>query len=344
MSNKTLNKFMALTKVDVAQKRIYGTFTAEVVDKSGEVADYETTKAALKAWSDDIHKVSKGKSLGNIRKMHGKEVCGKVVEINFDDVAKAVHGCVEADEKTVDEAANGILNGFSIGGSYAKKWADPVHKGKTRFTPVIAEISVVDNPCVPSAVFDFIKDAEFAVVQADGTEVMRKFAPKEIEQEQAELELDDVKKSEVAEKLATAITDTLEKMFPEKKAEAEESEEDKKKKKDKKDAEDALTSEKAADAEEMQKAMTVMSEDLKKITAERDALEKALKAIPAQIEEKFTAMTKRIKELEALPEPDKVILTTVHKGGEDERVQDKPAITYPLNGRSPSAIANILNS
>ena len=184
MSGEKLQKFMTLTKVDVPQKKIWGTFTAEVLDKSGEIADYESTKQAIQKWSDDIKKVSKGKSLGNIRKMHGSEVCGKVVEINFDDAAKAVHGCVEADAKTIDEAANGILNGFSIGGSYVKKWADPVHKKAMRFTPVIAEISVVDNPCVPIAVFDAIKDASFSVVQADGTEVMRKFAPKEVEQEQ----------------------------------------------------------------------------------------------------------------------------------------------------------------
>lgn len=178
-----LNKFMHLTKVDVAKKLIYGTFTAEVVDKSGEIADYESTKAALKDWSAEIEKASGGKSLGNIRKMHGKEAVGKVTEITYDDANKMVHGCVEANQQTIDEADRGILNGFSIGGSYAKKWADTVHKGKTRFTPIIAEISVVDNPCVPDAVFSFIKDAQFTVVKADGTEELRKFAPKELEHE-----------------------------------------------------------------------------------------------------------------------------------------------------------------
>lgn len=181
MPENQLLKHMQLTKVDVAKKLIYGIFTAEQPDKSGEVADYETTKAAFQTWSDDMLKVSQGKSKGNIRKMHGKEVVGKAVEINFDDANKIISGCVEVNQQTVDEAEKGYLNGFSIGGIYAKKWPCPVFKGKTRFTPVMGELSLVDNPCVPDALFSAIKDASFQVLTAAGATEMRKFIPKEIE-------------------------------------------------------------------------------------------------------------------------------------------------------------------
>lgn len=187
-------KFMQLTKVDVAKRHIIGVFTAEQVDKSGEVADYPSTKKAIQDWSLEINKASKGKSKGNIRKMHNKEACGKVISIDFDDANKVISGCVEVDEKTIDEAEKGILNGFSIGGAYVKKWECPVFKGAMRFTPVIAEISVVDNPCVPDAIFDAIKDAEFAVLK-DGQEVMHKFAAKELEAEQEQLDLEMVFKA-----------------------------------------------------------------------------------------------------------------------------------------------------
>lgn len=170
-----LQKYMQLTKVDVAKRLIYGTFTAEQVDKSGEVADYATTKNAIQDWSNEIEKVSGGKSKGNIRKMHGKEVVGKAVDITYDDENRIITGCVEVNDQTIEEAEKGYLNGFSIGGSYAKKWPCPVNKGKTRFTPVIAEISVVDNPCVPDAVFDAVKDASFTVIDATGAEQLRKF-------------------------------------------------------------------------------------------------------------------------------------------------------------------------
>ena len=178
---QALKKFMQLTKVDVAKNLIYGTFTAEVLDKSGEIADYPSTKAAIETWSADMLKTSGGKSKGNISLMHGDKVAGIVKDINYHDDAKVIHGCVEVKPEVTADAQKGYLNGFSIGGSYAKKWEDPVHKGHQRFTPIISEISVVDNPCVPIAIFDAIKDASFVVVGSDGVEAMHKFAPKEVE-------------------------------------------------------------------------------------------------------------------------------------------------------------------
>ncbi len=189
------SKFMQLTKVDVARNRIYGTFTAEVVDKSGEVADYDTTKAAIQAWSDEIFKISGGKSKGNIRKMHTAEIAGCAVEITYNDAEKRVDAEVEVKPEITAEALKGMLNGFSIGGSYARKWDCPVFKGHQRFTPVIAEVSVVDNPCVPTAVFDAIKDASFSVLKEDGTEELRKFAPKEQEKAEADLPVEELFKA-----------------------------------------------------------------------------------------------------------------------------------------------------
>lgn len=190
-----LRKFMQLTKVDVAKNLIYGTFTAEVLDKSGEIADYHTTKLAIQTWSADMLKTSGGKSKGNIRLMHGDKVAGIAKEINYYDDEKVIHGCVEVKPEITEDAAKGLLNGFSIGGTYARKWDDPVHKGHQRFTPVISEISIVDNPCVPIAIFDAIKDASFVVVGADGVEAMHKFAPKKIETEQGELAIEEVFKA-----------------------------------------------------------------------------------------------------------------------------------------------------
>lgn len=201
-----LSKFMQLTKVNVALSQISGVFTAEVVDKSGEVADYETTKKAFEKWSADIKKTSGGKSLGNIRKMHQKEVCGKVIEIVYDDVNKVISGTVEVNAQTIDEADKGYLNGFSIGGAYAKVWDCPVFKGSKRFTPVLAEISVVDNPCVPDATFEAIKDMEFAVINKEGATEMRKFAPRPADQ--AELDLEQV--TEVFKAADGSIHDTKE--------------------------------------------------------------------------------------------------------------------------------------
>ncbi|HZU90092.1 MAG TPA: DUF6582 domain-containing protein, partial [Stellaceae bacterium] len=47
--------------------------------------------------------------------------------------------------------------GFSIGGRYAKRWADPQDPQVHRYTAIPAEISIVDNPCNPEAFFQLVK-------------------------------------------------------------------------------------------------------------------------------------------------------------------------------------------
>jgi hypothetical protein len=338
MSAQKLQKFMQLTKVDVAKKRIHGVFTAEVVDKSGEIADYDGTKAAIKAWSEEISKASKGKSKGNIRKMHGNEVCGKAVEIVYDDVAKAIHGEVEVDDRTLEEADKGILNGFSIGGTYAKRWEDPAQKGVKRFIPKIAEVSVVDNPCVPSAIFDAIKDASFTVIKEDGTEEMRKFAAKEVETEQLDLLV-----KQLWQASDGSTHDTQEAAL----AKNEEIKAEKLKA-------EALAKLESDDGDDKSSELLKRAKDeLSKAQGEIAALKKMLTDLPAAIEKKLDEkvskqledIAKRVKKIEDQPAADNVHLTTVHKGGNDDgTADDKPTRTFPLNGRSPAAIANMLNS
>ncbi|MCE9561895.1 MAG: hypothetical protein K8U57_07560, partial [Planctomycetes bacterium] len=79
---------------------------------------------------------------------------------------------IEGVAHVVDDAEwakveSGVYTGFSHGGSYKARWADPERPGITRYTPELAEVSLVDNPCVPTATFEFIKE--------DGTAELRKF-------------------------------------------------------------------------------------------------------------------------------------------------------------------------
>jgi hypothetical protein len=57
-------------------------------------------------------------------------------------------------------AWSGTYTGYSIGGDYANRWADPVIKGAVRYTPTLTEISLVDSPCLESATFKFTEVAE----------------------------------------------------------------------------------------------------------------------------------------------------------------------------------------
>ena len=162
--------FIPFQKVDELQHLVYGIMTAEEVDKAGECLDYEGSKPEIKKWSDSIKSLSKGKSLGNVRRQHNAgEVVGKIVDIVFNDDAKQVECCSKiTDEKTFTDIMDGVLNGYSIGGGYKQRWQE---NNVTKYIPTLAELSVVDNPCLGIA--------GFSVIKADGTTEQRQFQTKE---------------------------------------------------------------------------------------------------------------------------------------------------------------------
>lgn len=160
--------FVPITKVDVAQRLVYGTIAHEVADKSGEIMDYATAKPQFESWSAEIGKASDGKSVGNIRAMHGSVAAGKLTSIAFDDAEKRIEACGKiVDDGEWNKVLEGVYTGFSMGGKYLKRWKDADAPHLTRYTPSVAEVSIVDNPCIPTATFEVIK--------ADGTTEMRKF-------------------------------------------------------------------------------------------------------------------------------------------------------------------------
>ncbi|HUB65220.1 MAG TPA: hypothetical protein VL996_12405 [Methylocella sp.] len=161
-----LRMFIPITKVDAVRRRVYGLATAEREDRAGEICDYASTKPLYEKWSAEIAKSTRGKSLGNLRAMHGPVAAGKVTEITFNDAEKQIEICA----KVVDDAEwakvlEGVYTGFSQGGSYERRWTDA--EGHTRYTAAPSEISLVDLPCLPEATFEMIK--------ADGTSERRRF-------------------------------------------------------------------------------------------------------------------------------------------------------------------------
>ena len=162
----TFTKFVRLTKVDAAQREVYGVVTSEVPDKDGEICDYQSTKPHYEEWSGEFARATAGKSLGNVREMHSHSAVGKVVDLVFDDPSKTI--AVRA--RIVDDTAwakceEGVYTGFSHGGEYVgEPWPDGDF---LRYTAKPTEISLVDNPCNPEAHFEYVK--------ADGSVELRKF-------------------------------------------------------------------------------------------------------------------------------------------------------------------------
>src|SRR5262249_12864610 len=145
LSMKNLKLFAQIAKIDESRHEVWGVATAEVVDKEGEIFDYESSKPYFQSWSDEIAKATDGKRLGNVREMHAPIAVGKLVAIDFDDELKQVRvGARIVDSAAWQKCAQGVYTGFSIGGAYVKTWKD----GEcVRFTANPVEISVVDNPC-----------------------------------------------------------------------------------------------------------------------------------------------------------------------------------------------------
>jgi hypothetical protein len=197
---KSINLFAQIAKIDESKHEVWGVATAEVVDKEGEIFDYQSSKPYFKNWSDEISKATDGKSLGNVREMHEPSAVGKLVAIAFDDDMKQIRvGARIVDAVAWQKCMLGVYTGFSIGGAYVKSWKDGEY---VRFTANPVEISVVDNPCVPGA--------HFTAVKADGTCEVRKFT-------RADARADDALKIGARHSKATmahldAIKDCMDKM------------------------------------------------------------------------------------------------------------------------------------
>ena len=163
-----LNLFIPITKVDAEKRLVYGVATAELPDVSGELCDYASTKPLYQKWSANFEKVTDGKSLGNLRAMHGSVAAGKLVDIAFNDDAKKIEICGKVvDDGEWNKVLEGVYTGFSQGGKYIKRWPDPDNAKLTRYTAEPIEVSLVDNPCLP--------EATFSVIKADGSTELRKF-------------------------------------------------------------------------------------------------------------------------------------------------------------------------
>ena len=162
------NLFIPITKVDVEKRLVYGTIAEEIADKAGEIMDYSSARPEFEAWSAEIARASDGKSVGNLRAMHGAVAAGKLESIAFDDEARKIECCGKVvDDAEWNKVLEGVYTGFSMGGKYLKRWKDEAAPDLVRYTPQPSEVSLVDNPCIPSATFEVLKK--------DGTTELRKF-------------------------------------------------------------------------------------------------------------------------------------------------------------------------
>lgn len=160
-----LNLFVPITKIDAEKREVWGVLAEERVDKVGEIFDYEGSKPHFQKWSDAFAKATGGKSVGNLRAMHGKSAAGKFISVDFNDAEKRIEvGAKVVDPIDWEKCDEGVYTGFSIGGNVLSRKKDGDF---VRYVAEPVEGSLVDNPCMYGALFTAVK--------AIGLEEQRKF-------------------------------------------------------------------------------------------------------------------------------------------------------------------------
>jgi hypothetical protein len=160
-----LSLTIPLVKLDVERRLVIGRAAQEVPDKAREIMDYASAKPAFEEWSKGFADATGGLSKGNLRVMHSRHVAGKIQDIQYNDEEKAVDIVAHVvDPVDWEKCLKGVYTGFSIGGGYAAKWQDG---HLTRYTPRVAEISLVDSPCMPTARFAELVKADGVVGQVE---------------------------------------------------------------------------------------------------------------------------------------------------------------------------------
>src|SRR5215813_13432513 len=121
--------------------RVHGIATTEAVDDQGEIVRADAIRAAIPDYM----------KFPAIREMHQLQAAGTAleVEVGDDNITRLVAHVV--DPIAVSKVKNQVYRGFSIGGRVTKR--DP-RDPKTITGLALNEISLVDRPANPEAIFD----------------------------------------------------------------------------------------------------------------------------------------------------------------------------------------------
>ena len=132
--------YWPIAKVDAERRMVWGYASTEAEDDQGETVSREALAAAL----DDYMRFA------NIREMHQPSAVGVAKEAAVDDKGLYL-GAKIVDEDAWQKVVEGVYKGFSIGGRVTAR--DPADR-RLITALRLTEISVVDRPANPEAMFD----------------------------------------------------------------------------------------------------------------------------------------------------------------------------------------------
>jgi HK97 family phage prohead protease len=146
--------YWPIAKFDAERRMVWGYASTEAEDEQGETVRREALAAALEDYM----------RFANIREMHQPSAVGVAEEAAVDDKGLYLAARI-VDSDAWEKVAAGVYKGFSIGGRVTAR--DPSDRNIITGLS-LTEISVVDRPANPEAVFDCWKRA--AAPAHEGTE------------------------------------------------------------------------------------------------------------------------------------------------------------------------------
>src|SRR5574343_399273 len=137
-----LNLYVQFSKKNDSEQIVEGYASTEDLDSQGEVVRFEAIKKALPDYM----------KFGNIREMHQHSAVGKAVKAIPDEQRRGLFLSAKIVDKVAWEKVQaGVYNGFSIGGRVLKQVGNEIQD------LMLNEISVVDRPANPAALFSLVK-------------------------------------------------------------------------------------------------------------------------------------------------------------------------------------------
>ena len=137
--------YLPFAKKDNDKRVVAGYATSEALDTQGEIVKLAARKKAIPDYM----------KFGNIREMHQWSAVGKAVQATIDEEKKALYLVAKVvDENAWQKCKEGVYNGFSIGGRILKKVDNEIQD------LTLNEISLVDRPANPAAIFSLVKMAD----------------------------------------------------------------------------------------------------------------------------------------------------------------------------------------
>lgn len=140
----------AFTKKDNNKRLVGGYISTETVDSQGEIVEKDAVAKALPNYLGEYDEKSGKYRYGNIREMHQMSAVGKTIHTKVDDKGIYVEGKV-VDDNAWKKVKEGVYAGFSIGGRVLEQVKNRIKALR------LTEISLVDRPANPDAVFAMVK-------------------------------------------------------------------------------------------------------------------------------------------------------------------------------------------